>query len=288
MTEEEQLAAKFEGQRPYLHAIPFRVLGSHPDADDAVQEARLRLARTGGGEIEDLRGWLTTVTGRICLDMHRRRGARGEQPLEFDVGVLQRETIADSRLDPEAEAVLAESVGLALYVVMDALTPAERVSFVLQDVFEVPFDAIAATLGRSTAASKMLASRAPGGCGHARPRPIPMPLPMPRPGTSSMRSSRRQASAAGVGSARGLAAMYAAAVSGLDGHFALGFQGKSLRYSFLGARAFGHNGSAGSESFADPLSGIAFGYSRRRFSSTWSYPEHDRLAAAVHHAATAS
>ncbi|SPT64178.1 hypothetical protein [Actinomadura madurae] len=84
------------------------------------------------------------MTGRICLDMLRRRGARGEQPLEFDVGVLQRETIADSRLDPEAEAVLAESVGLALYVVMDALTPAERMSFVLHDVFEVLFDAIAA------------------------------------------------------------------------------------------------------------------------------------------------
>ena len=162
MTEEEQLAAKFEGQRPYLHSIAFRVLGSHADADDAVQEAWLRLARTGGGDIEDLRGWLTTVTGRICLDVLRRRGARGEQPLELDVGALQRERGAGSRLDPEEEAVLAESVGLALYVVMDALTPAERVSFVLHDIFEVPFDAIAAILGRSTAASKMLASRARG------------------------------------------------------------------------------------------------------------------------------
>ena len=162
MTEEEQLAAEFETHRPYLHAIAFRVLGSHADADDAVQEAWLRLARTGGGGIEDLRGWLTTVTGRICLDALRRRGVRGEEPLELSVGMLPREAAADSRTDPEQEALLADSVGLALYVVMDALTPAERVSFVLHDVFEIPFDAIAAILGRSTAATKMLASRARG------------------------------------------------------------------------------------------------------------------------------
>jgi RNA polymerase sigma factor (sigma-70 family) len=162
VTEDEELAAQFETQRPYLHAIAFRMLGSHADADDAVQEAWLRLARTGGGDIEDLRGWLTTVTGRICLDTLRRRGARGEQPLELDIGTLPREAVGDSRIDPEQEALLAESVGLALYVVMDALTPAERVSFVLHDVFEVPFDAIAAILGRSTAATKMLASRARG------------------------------------------------------------------------------------------------------------------------------
>ena len=161
MTEEEQLAAGFEVHRPYLHAIAFRILGSHADADDAVQEAWLRLARTGGG-IEDLRGWLTTVTGRICLDALRRRGVRGEQRLELGVGMLPQEPAAGSRIDPEEQALLADSVGLALYVVMDALTPAERVSFILHDVFEVPFDAIAAILGRSTAATKMLASRARG------------------------------------------------------------------------------------------------------------------------------
>ena len=161
MTGQEELAAEFETQRSYLHAIAFRVLGSHADADDAVQEAWLRLARTGGG-IEDLRGWLTTVTGRICLDMLRRRGARAERPLEIGVGMLPREAAGDSRIDPEEEALLADSVGLALYVVMDALTPAERVSFVLHDVFEVPFAAIAAILGRSTAATKMLARRARG------------------------------------------------------------------------------------------------------------------------------
>jgi RNA polymerase sigma-70 factor (ECF subfamily) len=162
VTEEEELAAKFEAQRPYLHAIAFRILGSHADADDVVQEAWLRLARTGGDGIEDLRGWLTTVTSRICLDALRRRVVRGERPLELDVGTLPREAVGDSRIDPEEEVLLAESVGLALYVVMDSLTPAERVSFVLHDVFEVPFDAIAAILGRSTAATKMLASRARG------------------------------------------------------------------------------------------------------------------------------
>ena len=195
MTGEEQLAAEFETHRPYLHAIAFRTLGSHADADDAVQEAWLRLARTGGGGIEDLRGWLTTVTGRICLDVFRRRGVRGEQPLELGVGTLPREMAGDSRIDPEEEAVLADSVGLALYVVMDALTPAERVSFVLHDVFEIPFDAIAAILGRSTAATKMLASRARGRLRSARPTADATR----RPGRSSTRSWRRPAGATSRG-----------------------------------------------------------------------------------------
>lgn len=158
VTAEEQLAVGFEDHRPYLHAIAFRVLGSHADADDAVQEAWLRLHRAGGGSIADLRGWLTTVTGRICLDVLRRRGRRSEEPLELSVGMLSPDAGAGS--SPEAEALLADSVGIALYVVMDALTPAERVSFVLHDVFEIPFDAIAAILARSTPAAKMLATRA--------------------------------------------------------------------------------------------------------------------------------
>ncbi|MGI5175393.1 sigma-70 family RNA polymerase sigma factor [Dactylosporangium sp. CA-152071] len=145
---------EFDAHRPYLHAVAYRILGSHADADDAVQEAWLRLARTGSEGIDDLRGWLTTVTSRICLDTLRVRGRRGEEPLELLVGSLSDDA------DPSREVLLAESVGLALYVVMDALTPAERVSFVLHDVFDVPFDAIAGVLGRSTAATKMLASRA--------------------------------------------------------------------------------------------------------------------------------
>jgi len=160
MTEEERLAGEFEIHRPYLHAIAFRVLGSHADADDAVQEAWLRLARADSGTIEELRGWLTTVTSRICLDMLRRRGVRGEEPLELSVGMLPLDP--DPGTNPEDEALLADSVGLALYVVMDALTPAERVSFVLHDVFEFPFDAIAGILGRSIPATRMLASRARG------------------------------------------------------------------------------------------------------------------------------
>jgi predicted RNA polymerase sigma factor len=123
VTGQEQLAAEFETHRPYLHAIGFRMLGSHADADDAVQEAWLRLARVGGDSIGDLRGWLTAVTGRICLDALRRRGVRGEQPLELSVGTLPREVAGDSRADPEQEILLADSVGLALYVVMDAARP---------------------------------------------------------------------------------------------------------------------------------------------------------------------
>ncbi|MFB4278438.1 sigma-70 family RNA polymerase sigma factor [Nonomuraea sp. MTCD27] len=162
VTDEEELAAAFEAQRSYLHAIAFRLLGSHADADDAVQEAWLRLVRNGADGIGELRGWLTTVTVRICLDALRRHGVRREQPLELEVGMLPREAVWGSGTDPEEEVLLAESVGLALYVVMDALTPAERVAFVLHDVFEVPFDGVAAILGRSTAATKMLASRARG------------------------------------------------------------------------------------------------------------------------------
>ena len=162
MTGEEQLAAGFEAQRPYLRTLAFRVLGSDADAEDAVQEAWLRLARAGGAGIDDLRGWLTTVTGRICLDVLRSRRTRSEQPLELSLGLLTAETTADPGVSPEDHVLLAGSVGLALSVVMDALTPAERVSFVLHDVFEVPFDAIARILDRSTAATKMLASRARG------------------------------------------------------------------------------------------------------------------------------
>jgi RNA polymerase sigma-70 factor (ECF subfamily) len=158
---DEQLASAFAGQRPYLHAMACRMLGSHADADDAVQEAWVRLARAGGG-IAELRAWLTTVTARICLDMLRARGARGEQPLEVTMRMPLGSLDAGASADPEKEALLAESVSLALYVVMDALTPAERVAFVLHDVFDVPFGSVATVLGRSTDATKMLASRARG------------------------------------------------------------------------------------------------------------------------------
>jgi RNA polymerase sigma-70 factor (ECF subfamily) len=120
VTEEDELAAGFETQRSYLHAIAFRVLGSHADADDAVQEAWLRLARTGGGGIEDLRGWLTTVTGRICLDVLRRRGARAEQPLEISAGMLAREAAGHGRTGPEGTLVVRGAGEVAARATMGA------------------------------------------------------------------------------------------------------------------------------------------------------------------------
>jgi len=142
----------FQTHRAYLHAVAHRMLGSVSEADDAVQEAWLRLARTETTDVHNLRAWLTTVVARVCLDMLRARTARREIPLDAP-------TLAGGR-DPEQEAILADSVGLALLVVLDTLTPAERLAFVLHDLFGVAFDEIAPILGRSTQAAKMLASRA--------------------------------------------------------------------------------------------------------------------------------
>jgi len=158
------LAAGFERQRPYLRTIALRMLGSDDDADDAIQEAWLRLSRTGGDGIADLRAWLTTVTSRVCLDMLRTRRTRREVPVEIDLDELLggsgRTDPAARAPTPEHEVLLAESVGLALHVVMDSLTPAERVAFVLHDIFDLPFGQVGDVLGRSTNAAKMLASRA--------------------------------------------------------------------------------------------------------------------------------
>jgi RNA polymerase sigma factor (sigma-70 family) len=148
--------ALFEAQRPHLRAVAYRMLGSASEADDAVQEAWLRLSRSDIRDVRNLRGWLTTVVGRICLDMLRARSARREEP--FD-GRDVEETPSDA-LDPEEEAILADSVGVALLVVLDTLTPAQRLAFVLHDMFAVPFEEIAPILGRSPDATKMLASRA--------------------------------------------------------------------------------------------------------------------------------
>jgi RNA polymerase sigma factor (sigma-70 family) len=152
------LAERFEDHRPHLRAVAYRMLGSASEADDAVQEAWFRLSRADTSDVDNLGGWLTTVVARVCLDMLRSRGARREEPLDARVP----DPVVGNRDggDPEHEAVLAEGVGLALLVVLDTLTPAERVAFVLHDTFAVPFDQIAAILGRSPAAAKMLASRA--------------------------------------------------------------------------------------------------------------------------------
>jgi len=158
------LAAEFDRHRPYVRAVAVRMLGSGDDADDAVQEAWLRLSRAGGDGIEDLRAWLTTVTSRVCLDMLRSRRARREVPVSIDLDELLGDSdLAEPRrrpATPEEEVLLAESVGIALHVVMDSLTPAERVAFVLHDIFGLPFAQVADVLSRSTAAVKMLASRA--------------------------------------------------------------------------------------------------------------------------------
>ncbi|MGB5795234.1 MAG: sigma-70 family RNA polymerase sigma factor [Mycolicibacter algericus] len=157
MTSESQLAEIFEQHRPRVRALAYRVLGSWSDAEDAVQEAWLRLARQDADAIDHLPGWLTTVTGRICIDALRSRASRPEIPIDQDLPEL---VVTDDAETPEDTAVLSESVGLALLVVLGSLRPDERLAFVLHDMFAVPFAEIGQLLGRSADAAKMLASRA--------------------------------------------------------------------------------------------------------------------------------
>jgi RNA polymerase sigma-70 factor, ECF subfamily len=157
VNENDFLAERFEAHRDHLRAVAYRMLGSLTEADDAVQEAWLRLARSHTSEVANLGGWLTTVVSRVCLDMLRSRKSRREEPLETHV---PDPIVASADLDPAEEAVLADSVGLALLVVLETLTPAERLAFVLHDMFGVPFDEIAPIVGRSPATATQLASRA--------------------------------------------------------------------------------------------------------------------------------
>ncbi|MFK0293159.1 RNA polymerase sigma factor SigJ [Streptomyces sp. NPDC090442] len=156
----EWLTARFEEERGQLRAVAYRMLGSLSEADDAVQETWLRLNRSGAHGVENLGGWLTTVVGRVCLDQLRTRRARREDPLEPAVHVPEPVVGPAAGVDPEQEALLADSVGLALLVVLEALSPAERLAFVLHDMFAVPFDEIAPIVGRTPAAARQLASRA--------------------------------------------------------------------------------------------------------------------------------
>jgi RNA polymerase sigma factor (sigma-70 family) len=155
---ENTLTEQFEANRAHLRGVAYRMLGSLSEADDAVQEAWLRLSRTSANGIENVGGWLTTVVARVCLDMLRSRKSRREESL--DTQVAEPAAPRSTRIDPEQEAMLADSVGLALLVVLDALTPAERLTFVLHDMFAVPFDEIGAIVGRSPAAARQIASRA--------------------------------------------------------------------------------------------------------------------------------
>ncbi|GGP53481.1 sigma-70 family RNA polymerase sigma factor [Streptomyces melanogenes] len=158
MDEREWLAQRFEENRSHLRAVAYRMLGSLTEADDAVQESWLRLSRADTDDIENLVGWLTTIVGRVCLDMLRSRRARREDPLEAQV--TEPALDPEDGADPEHQALLADSVGLALLVVLETLDPAERLAFVLHDMFAVPFEEIAPIVDRSPAAARQLASRA--------------------------------------------------------------------------------------------------------------------------------
>ncbi|XVQ89973.1 sigma-70 family RNA polymerase sigma factor [Microbispora siamensis] len=160
MGEHDGLAELFETYRPHLRAVAHRMLGTGDEADDAVQETWLRLSRSDVGGVGNLGGWLTTVVSRVSLDMLRARAARREEGAPGPYDQVGDDQAGDGAGDPEQEAVLADSVGRALLVVLDTLAPAERVAFVLHDVFAVPFDQIGPIVGRSPAAAKKLASRA--------------------------------------------------------------------------------------------------------------------------------
>jgi RNA polymerase sigma-70 factor (ECF subfamily) len=158
MDENDLLAARFEEHRPHLRAVAHRMLGSFAEADDAVQDAWLRFSRTDTDDVGNLRGWLTTVVSRVCLNQLRSRTTRREDPL--DPHLPDPVVSLDDASDPEHEALMADSVGLALLVVLETLPPAERLAFVLHDMFAMPYDEIAPIVGRSTTAARQLASRA--------------------------------------------------------------------------------------------------------------------------------
>ena len=158
MDEHDWLIERFEANRTHLRAVAYRMLGSMSDADDAVQETWLRLSRSDVSDVENLRGWLTTVTARVCLNMLRSRHLRREDP--FGVHVPEPIVSREVGADPEHEALTADSVGLALLIVLETLPPAERLAFVLHDMFAVPFEDIAPIVGRSATAARQLASRA--------------------------------------------------------------------------------------------------------------------------------
>ncbi len=168
VTDQDWLAERFELERPHLRGVAYRMLGSLSEADDAVQEAWIRLSRTDTSAVENLRGWLTTVVARVCLNQLRSRRTRRETPLE--PFVADPIVTPQSGGDPEHEALLGDSIGLALLAVLETLTPAERVAFVLHDVFAVPFDEVAEIVGRTPAATRQLASR-----GRRRVQGAPVP-----------------------------------------------------------------------------------------------------------------
>ena len=192
------LAEQFEATRPHLRAVAYRMLGSLNEADDAVQEAWLRLSRSDASKVDNLGGWLTTVVARVSLDMLRSRRSRREESLD-DVRVPEPIVSREDGLDPEHEALLADSVGLALLVVLEKLNPAERLAFVLHDMFAVPFDEIGEMVDRSPDAARQLASRARRRVRGEAPLPTPT---SPSSAAWSTRSSPPPAKATSSGSSR--------------------------------------------------------------------------------------
>jgi RNA polymerase sigma factor (sigma-70 family) len=158
MTDKEWLAERFEEHRGRLNTLAYRILGSHAEAEETVQDAWIRLSGSDADQVEDLGHWLTTVVSRLCLNVLQSRRTRAEEP--FDLGALESLPEQDAKADPEEEAILADSIGLALLIVLDQLTPTERVAFVLHDMFDIPFNEIAPILGKSGMAARQLASRA--------------------------------------------------------------------------------------------------------------------------------
>jgi RNA polymerase sigma factor (sigma-70 family) len=188
MDDRAWLAERFEAQRPRLRAVAYRMLGSGGEADDALQEAWLRLSRSDTSAVENMAGWLTTIVARVCLDLLRSRQSRREQPADDHLP----EPVSDrGDGDPEHQALLADSVGLALLVVLDTLTPAERLTFVLHDMFDVPFDQIASIVDRSPAAARQLASRARRRVRAAGPGPGSDPVRQREVVTAFLAASRR-------------------------------------------------------------------------------------------------
>jgi RNA polymerase sigma factor (sigma-70 family) len=175
MDDKEWLAGHFERHRPHLRAVAYRMLGSLTEADDAVQDTWVRLSRSGADGVENLGGWLTTIVARVCLNMLRSRNRRREEPLA--VHLPDPVISPEGKTQPEEQALLADSVGLALLVVLDTLTPDERLAFVLHDMFELPYKEIAPVVGRTPAAAKQLASRA-----RRRVKGAGVPAPDPDPG----------------------------------------------------------------------------------------------------------
>ncbi|RKS05845.1 RNA polymerase sigma-70 factor (ECF subfamily) [Nocardiopsis sp. Huas11] len=160
MRDHDWLAARFDEHRAHLRAVAHRILGSAAEADDALQEAWLRARAADAGEVDNVGGWLTTIVSRVCLNMLRSRGTRREEALDRYEPDAAMVLAPDDAVDPEHEALMADSVGLALQVVLETLTPAERLAFVLHDMFAVPFEEVAPIVGHSTAAARQLASRA--------------------------------------------------------------------------------------------------------------------------------